>query len=1128
MAQLSNLRCKSIPGNSRFFKLDSLPIEPSSVYLLDKDIHFDFDETDNTLTLPTTDSVELEVCYRVISSVFTTPMTGRPIAAYEYAGSSIIKRESQGQTLQRQQLFSSAGLNKSGTISRGVSFGNRQSLFVNSSLNLQMQGRLSDNLSIQAVITDQNIPYQPEGNTQQLRDFDNVFVKIYNDRFGLTAGDVVLKNPFTESYFLKYYKNVQGLSLTVKDSVGKWQSFSQVNASVAKGKFASIAVDPIEGVQGPYRLRGAEGERFIIVLANSEKVYLDGQLLNRGFDNDYVIDYNLGEVTFNANVVITQFSRIRIDFEYAEQNYGRSNLSFNQLLATDRTKFYFSIYREKDNPSNTLGFDLDTLELASLQLAGDDAQAAVIGGIDSVDFDENRILYARKQVTIENITYTVYEASQNRDSARFSLSFTELGLGLGNYVLVQSTANGRIYQWVPPINGQPQGVYEPVIRLTTPNQRLMTTFGLGQKLGKYDSIYQELAISNHDRNLFSSLDDSDNVGFAWKAGWRSKQRKLPIMKKYQAIIGADLELNGQDFRPIDRFRYIEFDRDWNYLSPYDSSAQEEIMISSNIKLEKDKYNRIDHQFYYRKRGIVLEGTRQKLKINQRWGKLYMRSDHLLMFNEQINTNAKWQQSFSEIGLLWNKWNPGYRFRLDENEVSNNDGETIGSAMHFREHSVFLKAGDSTSLQMQVDYRYRDDQIPIQGVMQDFTHSDQASFSLSTRKRARNKVIMTVNYRQVENRLDPQLPTERNVQGRLQATNQFFNRHLLSRLTYSTTSSRELRREFVFVPVTTGEGTHTWRDDNGDGVQDLNEFYEAINPDERLYIKLFVPTDEYQEAFNTLYTHTIDAYTPRRWRDSTGLKRMLSRVSFNINFNVNQKVTDSDLAKRLNPFFTDLSSEVLVATNARRRYSLFYNRSAPGLGMDLIYLENDGKQLLSNGFEIRQKRDWTSNLRLNIARIYVFNVKLLTGTLGNSSDFLESRNFDLNVREVNPGVTWQPSRSFRLNANYLRRERTNQLLEVSEEQSTVDQYQLNLTWTKVGKGALNAKMSWVDIDFTGEENSYLGYVLLDALRPGTNITANVNWQQALPNGLQLTLQYFGRKSENVDFVHTGSMQLTAFF
>jgi hypothetical protein len=49
-----------------------------------------------------------------------------------------------------------------------------------------------------------------------------------------------------------------------------------------------------------------------------------------------------------------------------------------------------------------------------------------------------------------------------------------------------------------------------------------------------------------------------------------------------------------------------------------------------------------------------------------------------------------------------------------------------------------------------------------------------------------------------------------------------------------------------------------------------------------------------------------------------------------------------------------------------------------------------------------------------------------------------------------------------------------------------------------------------------------------LKPGTNLTWSLIWQQKIIDGLQMNLSYEGRKSGTLDTIHVGRMQIMALF
>ncbi|WP_115869094.1 hypothetical protein [Marinoscillum furvescens] len=1107
--------------------LDSLPVERESISISPA-ISYQLDSTATRLFFSDTTGVDtVTVCYRKLSRAFYEPLFLRDVRYYERG--AYVQRTTAAKAgikgVREEELFDFGELNTFGAITRGVTFGNRQNVFVNSALNLQMDGQLSEDLRVSAVITDQNIPYQPEGNTQQLRDFDNVFIKLYNDKFQIQAGDIVLTNPAEESYFLKYYKNVQGLSLGYKSSLSNgWKSTSKVTGALAKGQFVSTTITPIEGVQGPYKLRGANNEQFVIILANSERIYVDGKLMERGFDRDYVIDYNLGEVTFSTNVLITRFSRIRVDYEYANQYYARSNVTALQSFSNDRTTAYVTYYREKDNPASTLGFELSDQDRDQLQAAGDGQGSAVISGVDSTGFIENAVLYRVVDTTLtSDESIQVYEFSTDEDQALYRVTFSNVGEGNGAYAFRRTTANGKVYEYV----GENQGAYEPVQLVPTPNQRQMLVAGLNTKLGSYEHIGQEVAWSYRDQNLYSARDDEDNSGWAYRASLASAGRSVGFMQGYQLYAQLDFEFLNHHFTAIDRFRPVDYDRDWGYDVFQDSlTSRRDLLGRLAVKVQKKGGSHISYEAERRTRSEVIDGYGHKWSAHQTFGPLEFRSENYWMKNEPgIGVEKKWFRLSEQLQTKTWLVNPGYRFLLEQNTTAIADSirQTV---MHYYAHNGYLVSGDSSKVTFRADYTYRVDQLPQEGVMEHYTAAHNYSAQVAANAIPGQRLSGRITFRDVTE-LRGTDTRDQNLLGQIEWNGTLANKLISNSFMYATSNVRELQREYVFLQVATGEGTHTWRDENADGVQDLNEFYEAINADEKNYIKLFTPTDTYVSAFRSSYVHAVDVRAPAKWRSQSGVVGVMGRLSLRTNLKYDFKSTDSQLKTRLNPFGLDVQDTTVLSARNLIRNTLFFNRNAPGFAWDFSHSIQRQKNLLSGGFELIDREDLKLATRVSFGAALSLRAKGGIGQTVNQSDFLQSRNFQLQRYLWEGEVVWQPATSFRAIAGVGRRHKANQDAE-EEAYSSIYDYKGEITWVQPGSGNLNVSFNWLAIAFEGVQNSYLGYELLEALQPGSNQRWQVNWQQTLRKGLQLTLQYHGRNSPSAVPVHTGSVQVTAYF
>ncbi|HEM48706.1 MAG TPA: hypothetical protein ENO27_00715, partial [Caldithrix sp.] len=295
----------------------------------------------------------------------------------------------------------------SGSIMRGVEIGTNRDLTLNSGLNLQLSGQLTENLEVVAALTDEATPIQPEGNTQTLNEVDKVFVRFKSPYVEGTVGDFNLS--YENSEFGRLSRKLQGLTL-----LGNYKNnFIGGTIATTRGFFNRIQFIGQEGNQGPYKLTGKNGESEIIVLAGTERVWINGERMSRGEANDYIIEYGNGQIIFTNNRLITSESRVEIDYEYfpADQKYNRNVYSgvFGTSLSANKIDFDVQYFREADDPDQAIeqGGVINKEDKELLKRAGDNPLNAVTTG--ALEVEQGKGSYVKSDTLIDGQDISYYK-----------------------------------------------------------------------------------------------------------------------------------------------------------------------------------------------------------------------------------------------------------------------------------------------------------------------------------------------------------------------------------------------------------------------------------------------------------------------------------------------------------------------------------------------------------------------------------------------------------------------------------------------------------------------------------------------------------------------------------------------
>ncbi|MBE9488888.1 MAG: hypothetical protein IMY67_01220 [Bacteroidetes bacterium] len=1003
------------------------------------------------------------------------------------------------------------GLTTSGSISRGVTIGNNQNSVLNSELDLQITGKLNDKVTLRASIQDANIPLQESGYSQRLDEFDQVFIELFSKNWNIRAGDIDLQK--TDSYFANFSKRVQGLSVNVNLDHPESKTNLFASGALVRGQYSRSRIKGQEGNQGPYKLQGQNGELFVLIVSGSESVYVNGILLERGENKDYIINYNAGEVIFNATFPITSEMRITIDYQFSDRNYSRLVAYGGGQYESDKLKIGVSVYSENDAKNQPLQQNLSSEQVQILSQAGDDKSLMVApSGVPEV-FNENRILY-RKEL-INNVETFVF--SNNPDDELFSVKFSLVGENQGNYIISSINAISNIFEYVEPIAGVLQGNYEPIVQLIAPTKLQMAVIK-----GKYNPndktiIDFELTGSKNDRNLFSSINDDDNDGFAGKLNITQTIIKKDSLWNLDAFIQGDIV--HENFKTIQELYNNEFGRDWNLDTPKGNQR----LLISGLTLFHPTKGAFNYKFEYLNYSQNYNGNRHVANANLQLKQFNIFSNSSFLSTRSDLNSSTFFRTFNRLTYTYKKGWIGTKLAAENNEQKDITTEELTPlSQKFSSYEFFVGIGDSTKVFAEVGYKNRVNDSIKNNKLQKVNTSNTYYINSKIIQNDRTNLSLYINYRTLKSE-DKSINDEQSLNSRLQYNQRFFKQLIQWNTVFETNSGTLPLQDFTYVEVEAGQGTYTWIDYNNNGIQELEEFELAQFQDQGSYIRVLLPNRVFIKTHQNRLSQTL-TINPQQFFGEEGIKKFWSHFYNQTSYLIDRKIKRDGNNFNINPFESEAENQLGLQLNFRN--ILFFNRGKQRYTTSYTYLSNKSRNILTIGFIENNLKSHQLNFNHKFATSWLITLQSNFDITESVSENFVSKNFNIEEVRFNPKLSYLLNDNTRFDVFYQNTNKDNTIgnFETLQQQK----YGASFTFTNTQKSAISGEFNIFSNTFEGNPNTPVGYQMMEGLQPGKNFTWSLLAQKKLTKFLDLNLTYFGRKTETSKTIHTGTIQLKAYF
>jgi hypothetical protein len=1042
------------------------------------------------------------------------------VVKYDEIGKDTIRVLRLNKPLDNESIFGNS-IEKSGSIIRGFTVGTNKDLTLQSGLRLQLAGKLSDDIEVVAALTDENTPIQPEGNTERLDELDKVFIQLKHKNAAATFGDYEVQKKYGEFGIVN--RKLQGL--LGEFQFGKTEGYLAL--ANAKGKFNSNAFNGQDGVQGPYRLSGQNNERDIIIIAGSEKVFVNGEEMKRGEQNDYTIDYSNSQIIFTPQRLITAASRVAIDFEYTDRRFVRNFFATgtSTQLLNDKIKIAFQFLREGDDQNSPIDISLSDSDKAILKNAGDRKDLAVKSGVslavpDSVG--QLKGVYEKKDSLINNQPFTYYVYNPGSDSALYNVSFSYVGEYQGDYIR-ESLGQYRFA-------GKNLGAYLPIIYLPLPEVKQFGNLYFQYNPTNDIILQAEFAGSSWDKNRFSSLDENDNFGLARNLSFKMNPLKLQLGGINFGKIGLSLrERFVQDrFTSLERFDNVEFTRDYN--SSGASQGNEKLLEGSLLFQPVDN---LQSTFSYGslKKGSAFSSDRFTNQTDLSKEKEYQfqyQIDYVKTKNGTFGSTWLRQKgnSFYSFGMI----KPEFDFTAEKKieKVSPSDS-LLSSSLQYFEGNPGIQFAKFYGVDASIKYLFRTDYFPLAGKLQKESNSYGQIYELSYagRKEISSQLRITVQNKKYTEayknlgQLDNQTILVRS-QTRFSTTGNAANGDVY----YEVQTQKTAKLQKVFVKVEKGNGNYSYLGDlNNDGVAEENEFLPVLYDGD--YVVVTVPTDQLYPVIDLKTSARVKLNYADIYSANNVVGTIVKTLSSETYGRIEENSQETDLKKiyllKLSSFLNEKNT-IRGSQYFQQDFFVFENSSE--LSFRLRYSQRKSLNQFSGGAEkgYTKERSLRIKFRLlpeigNQTDLENKIDNLLAGVSSNRSRAIESNG-------ITTDFSYRPERNIEVGFKIKSSKSSDYYPTKPTEIFTNGQaVRLNISFS--GYGRLRFEVERNELTANTVEN-YLPYELTAGNVVGKNYLWRMFFDYRFGTNLLSTANYDGRKLGGGKIIHTARMEVRAFF